>query len=229
MVTRPPVARSGRLRVAECVGPTFQREGPSAGELAMVIRLSGCNLSCPTCDVPFTWRPGRFDRAVPIDTLVDWVAGAPARLVVITGGEPLLQQAGVLALTTALVELGHRVEIETNATVPAWPELFAAGPWFVASPKLGGFAPAEPGRINPAALAGFASAERAAFCVVASTEADVAELAELERRYGLAPIWLAPEGTRAVPVLAGLHWLAQRAIQHGWNLSPRLHALLDRT
>jgi 7-carboxy-7-deazaguanine synthase len=51
------------LAVAECYGPTFQGEGPSAGRPALVLRLSRCNLACPSCDVPYTWDWARFSPA----------------------------------------------------------------------------------------------------------------------------------------------------------------------
>jgi 7-carboxy-7-deazaguanine synthase len=221
------------LRVADCLGPTFQSQGPSIGQLAMVIRLSGCNLSCPDCDVPFTWDRTRFDltaqsRRITVDSLVEWVLSSPARLVVVTGGEPLLQQDELSVLATRLAKLGYRVEIETNGTVPPSRALTAATHLFLVSPKLGGFAAAADAaaRINGPALSTFAETGRAVFCVVIRTEEDLAELAELEQRHGLYPIWLMPEGTRSDQILAGMSWLAQPARQRGWNLTARLHVLL---
>lgn len=178
------------LRTAQCLGPTFSLDGPSTGELAMVIRLSE--------------RPSA--RALEVDLLVRWVTGTSARLVVVTGDEPLHQPAALLALTNRLVELGYRVEVTTAATVVPPAELLAAGPCFLVSPSL-------PAR-NTAALAGFAGCDRSMFWVAAPTPNHIAELVALEQDHGLHPIWLAPPITP---------WLADQAITHGWNLSSSRH------
>jgi organic radical activating enzyme len=59
------------LLVAEMFGPTFQGEGPSAGQRAVFVRTSRCNLSCSWCDTPHTWDWSRFDphaeaRRIPV-------------------------------------------------------------------------------------------------------------------------------------------------------------------
>ncbi len=230
-----PVRRdvAGSLLVAECVGPTFQSEGPSAGQLALVVRLSRCNLSCPTCDVPFTWDWSRFDpaeesRRFPVDRLVEWAVSSTARLVVVTGGEPLLQQDRLVALVSQLTGLGFRVEIETNGTLAPTPELTAVTHLFVVSPKLLGFAAvASPAnRINSEALTAFVDSGRAVFTFVVQTLDDLHEIIDLEQRLGLYPIWVVPEGTTPGRILAGMCWLAEHALAHGWHLSGRLHVLL---
>ncbi|HEX8632454.1 MAG TPA: 4Fe-4S cluster-binding domain-containing protein, partial [Catenuloplanes sp.] len=111
-MTAPTTLRP--LLVAETFGPTFQGEGPSAGQQAMFVRLSRCNLSCPGCDTPFTWDTTRFDlrihtsRRTP-EAVAAWALAASTPLVVITGGEPLLQQEPLLPLVTTLTEAGRRV------------------------------------------------------------------------------------------------------------------------
>lgn len=225
---------SRSLLITDCYGPTFQNEGPSAGQLALIVRLSGCNLSCPSCDVPYTWDGTRFSlteqsRRFSVDTLVECTTKTATRLMVITGGEPLMQQNGLVTLSSRMAELGWRVEIETNGTLVPSAELTAATHLFVVSPKLRGFAaitsPAN--RINDEALTAFVESGRAAFTFVAQTDDDIEEIIDLEQRFGLYPIWLQPEGTTSHRVLAGTRWLADRALVHRWNLSTRLHALLD--
>jgi 7-carboxy-7-deazaguanine synthase len=217
----------GTLLVAECVAPTFQTAGPSAGQLATLVRLAGCNLACPSCDVPFTWDHGDGERRrLSVDLLVEWVMSCPARLVVITGGEPLLQPVGLVELATALTDRGYRVEIETDGTLAPAEELVAATHLFVVAPKLGRFT-ADASRLNTEVLGSFAASGRAVFCVVVQGLADLAELVALEHRLGLYPIWVAPEGSQAERVLSGMRWLAPHARDLGWNLSGRLHVLLD--
>lgn len=221
------------LLVAEYFGPTLQGEGPSTGWQALFIRLSRCNLACPACDTSYTWDWSRFDpaaesRRIPVDELVDWVLGSSAKLVVITGGEPLLQQPGLVPLAQALACQGRRVEIETNGTRTPSPELSEAVAQFTVSPKLSTFGTGmgETRRIHPAALRAFVSSGKAVFKFVITAPADLDEVTELEEQFGLSPVWIMPEGITREVVLSGMAWLAEEALPRGWHLSGRLHVLL---
>ena len=166
------------LRVAEMFGATFQGEGPSAGQRAAFIRLSGCPLSCSWCDEPQTWDWSRFDRAaesqvLTADQVLAWAAGDPAKLVVITGGEPLSQQRALAGLVSALAAGGRRVEIETSGVITPVPELAASVTAFNVSPKLASSAVPYARRIRPDALAWFAASGKAVFKFVACTREDL--------------------------------------------------------
>lgn len=133
--------------VKECF-LTLQGEGVQSGSRAVFLRFAGCNLwsgreqdrataDCRFCDTDFVGTDGegggKFasadDLAGQIERL--WGEGAAERLVVITGGEPMLQLDG--ALIDALHARGFRVAVETNGTLPA-----AEGiDWICVSPKAG--------------------------------------------------------------------------------------------
>lgn len=133
--------------VKECF-LTLQGEGVQAGSRAVFLRFAGCNLwsgreqdraeaQCRFCDTDFVGTDGegggKFRSA---DSLADqveamWAGGAEQRLVVITGGEPMLQLDA--ALVDALHARGFRVAVETNGTLPAIPGL----DWICVSPKAG--------------------------------------------------------------------------------------------
>nr|MDT0658732.1 7-carboxy-7-deazaguanine synthase QueE [Micromonospora sp. DSM 115978] len=216
--------------MAELFGPTLQGEGPSTGQRALFARLSGCNLDCRWCDTPYTWDWARFDktaesREMPVEAVASWVLSHDADLVVITGGEPLLQHRRLLPLVMALHAAGRRVEIETNGTVDPGPTL-AAHAWLNVSPKLASSGVPADRRIRPDVLRALCDGGRAIFKFVISEPADIAELVELQRQLGLSPVWVMPQGIDAQTVLAGLGALAGPALQHGWNLSSRLHVLL---
>lgn len=117
---------------------TIQGEGPFAGEPAVFVRLSDCNLECPMCDTDYTSVREKltvrslYDRIVAVGD-----RGEPSprgRLVVLTGGEPFRQEVG--PLVSYLAKHGFRVQVETNGT------LFVPGPWsdhavtIVVSPKV---------------------------------------------------------------------------------------------
>lgn len=197
------------------------------------MRLSRCNLSCPSCDTPYTWDWSRFDvaaetRRLPATDILDWVLAASPELVVVTGGEPLLQQSLLVPLVTALRAAGRRVEVETNGTLVPLPALAEAVAGFNVSPKLGGFAAVEDGgrRINPEALRALVATGRAVFKFVVDDQDDVRELSQLQWELQLAPIWVMPQGQDPQSVLEGTRWLAEVALVHGWNLTTRLHVLV---
>lgn len=127
---------------------TLQGEGALSGRPAVFCRFAGCNLwsgreedragaQCTFCDTDFVGTDGpdggRFpDAAALADRILSlWPAGAPARFVVCTGGEPLLQLDP--PLIAALHARGFEIAVETNGTVPP-----PAGiDWLCVSPKAG--------------------------------------------------------------------------------------------
>jgi 7-carboxy-7-deazaguanine synthase len=222
---------SAVLRVAEMFGPTFQGEGPSAGQLAAFVRLSGCPVRCSWCDEPQTWNWSRFDRGaesrpVTAGQIVTWASGIPAELVVITGGEPMTQQRGLIELAGALTDGGRRVEIETSGTITPVPVLASSVSAFNVSPKLASGGVPYERRIRPDALAALGATAKAVFKFVACGRGDLDEVAELADRFGLAPVWIMPEGVTEERVLAGMRDLADDVLSRGWNLTGRMHILL---
>ena len=82
---------------------TIQGEGRFTGYPAYFIRLGGCDLGCVWCDVKESWEAGKW----PVHSIEEIVSEAerfPGRLVVITGGEPLMYDLG--PLTSLLKEKG---------------------------------------------------------------------------------------------------------------------------
>jgi 7-carboxy-7-deazaguanine synthase len=125
---------------------TLQGEGGQAGRVAVFCRFAGCNLwtgreqdrasaVCRFCDTDFvgTDGPGGGKFTTPT-ALAEAVSGAwegppENRLVVLTGGEPLLQVDP--ALIDALHAAGFAIALETNGTIVAPPGI----DWVCVSPK----------------------------------------------------------------------------------------------
>ncbi|MFD6967864.1 7-carboxy-7-deazaguanine synthase QueE [Streptomyces sp. NPDC059949] len=221
------------LIVAECFGvevPTFQGEGPSCGHPALFIRLSRCNLTCTKCDTKYTWDWSQFDprkestKQTAADLLA-WATSSPVELVVITGGEPLLQQARLVPLVQGLLTAGKRVELETNGTLAPVPELMVDGVRFNVSPKIASFGMDEALSVVPAALKAFVASGQAAFKFVASSVADLDRIAELAHTHRLAPVWVMPEGTTADAITATTRVLANAVAARHWYFTTRLHVM----
>jgi len=133
--------------VKECF-LTLQGEGVQSGSRAVFLRFAGCNLwsgreadrasaQCTFCDTDFVGTDGegggKFADAEQLAAHVEalWGDGRDARLVVITGGEPMLQLD--TALVDALHERDFRVAMESNGTLAAAEGL----DWICISPKAG--------------------------------------------------------------------------------------------
>ncbi|WP_338673891.1 7-carboxy-7-deazaguanine synthase QueE [Streptomyces sp. SCSIO 30461] len=222
-----------RVRVSERFSGTVQGEGPSTGVPACFIRLALCNLICSPCDTPYTWDTSRYDlrreaHYESVEELLAWALDQPEGLVVITGGEPLIQMAGLTELVKALRAAGRTVEIETNGTIAPSEALVAAGPYFNVSPKLSRFGAAMPEerRLVPDVLRAFVTTRRARFKFVVSEPAEVAEIAALEAAHALTDISVMPEGTDAEAILTGMRVLESAVRERGYRLGTRLHVLL---
>jgi organic radical activating enzyme len=107
---------------------TLQGEGFHQGKAAYFIRLAGCDVGCVWCDVKESWNEDLY----PLQTIDDIVSKAienPARLAVITGGEPTLYN--LEPLTSALQKEGFHTNIETSGSSP----LTGTWDWICLSPK----------------------------------------------------------------------------------------------
>ena len=107
---------------------TLQGEGYHQGKAAYFIRLAGCDVGCVWCDVKESWDASKHP-VLSIEEIVTSALAHPARLAIITGGEPLLYNLD--ALTTALKKEGFEVNIETSGSSP----MSGNWDWVCLSPK----------------------------------------------------------------------------------------------
>ena len=125
---------------------TLQGEGGQAGRAAVFCRFAGCNLwsgreqdraraVCSFCDTDFVGvdgvNGGKFTSADDLASAVsaEWIGPSDNRLVVCTGGEPLLQLDP--PLIAAFHAAGFEIAVETNGTLPAPGGI----DWICVSPK----------------------------------------------------------------------------------------------
>ncbi|MBT1689617.1 7-carboxy-7-deazaguanine synthase QueE [Dawidia soli] len=107
---------------------TIQGEGHYQGHAAYFIRLGGCDVGCVWCDVKESWDASQHP-SVAVTEMVDRAAAAGGKIVVITGGEPVMHD--LAPLTAALQEAGLRTHIETSGVYP----LTGIWNWVCFSPK----------------------------------------------------------------------------------------------
>jgi 7-carboxy-7-deazaguanine synthase len=232
--TLPP---SGEKLLVSETFVSLQGEGVSSGAPAAFLRLGNCNLACSFCDTPYTWDGTRFDlseelRARNTSDVAEWLLkNSPGRLIV-TGGEPLLQQKqlGVFfreidERSAALGRAREVIEVETNGTVRPLVELLSRVDQWNVSPKLKNSGEPEESRLRPAALSAFWDSGRAYFKFVVQQADDVLEVDALVERYGWSPerVLLMPEATTAALLRERSPRVAEEALRRRYRFSSRVH------
>lgn len=103
------------MRISE-IYRSIQGESSFAGLPCTFVRLTGCNLRCDWCDSEYTFTGGTPMAAEEVEAQVRRLA--PAGLVEVTGGEPMLQQAELVPLMERLLAGGYTVLLETSGERP---------------------------------------------------------------------------------------------------------------
>jgi len=110
---------------------SIQGEGVQAGRTAVFIRLQGCPVGCAWCDSKLTWYAG--GSRMSAEEIVYRVSELPrSELLIITGGEPLIQPLDHL-IDLLRLRFNRGITIETSGVYP-----FKGGSrpdWLTVSPK----------------------------------------------------------------------------------------------
>ena len=212
---------------------SIQGEGVSTGRPSTFVRLSLCNLACTWCDTKYTWDWEHHDPGTEIvptgcAEVVDRVRALGVDNVVITGGEPLMQQAPLLELARALTGAGYRLEVETNGTFVPVPQLRARVAQWNVSPKLANSGNPFDRREVDEPLRLFALSDRAWFKFVIDAREDLDEVEEFVGRYWVRRdrIILMPQGTTAAALGQRAAWIADACAGRGYRFSNRMHILI---
>lgn len=130
------------MRVVEIFGPTIQGEGPHAGRVTHFVRFGGCDFRCSWCDSLHAVLPERVREADDLteSEIMDRLGElAPARMVVLSGGNPALQRLDLLL--TMLHARYAVIAIETQGS--RWRDWLTRVDSLVVSPK-----PPSSGEVN---------------------------------------------------------------------------------
>jgi 7-carboxy-7-deazaguanine synthase len=107
---------------------TIQGEGFYQGSAAWFLRLGGCDVGCVWCDVKESWDATKHPQ-IQLQAIIDNVTNTPTKIVVVTGGEPLMHNCQ--ALTTAL----HNANLQTNIETSGAYAVTGNWDWICVSPK----------------------------------------------------------------------------------------------
>lgn len=225
---------------------TFQGEGKSIGQLCSFIRLFGCPLHCCFCDTYWTWRvsdehPHNYALAITdpkveshrmsIESIVNHFQEMNPPMLVITGGEPMLQKAKLPELISWLINeipALTRIEIETAGTL--FDERIAEFPFvhFNVSPKLENSGNPKDLRYKPDVLRQFNHTKRAVFKFVVCNETDLEEIQQIVNDVVIPShrVYIMPEGISGDVQRERLQYLADKVLERRWNMTTRLHVLI---
>lgn len=225
---------------------TLQGEGITAGVPAVFVRASLCNLHCVWCDTDYTWnfegtpwpheKDGehgykKFDRhEYQVEMTPADVAAAikeyDCRRLVVTGGEPLVQQEEFMDVLEILKAWDPRWvnELETNGTIRPDEDFDGLIAQYNVSPKLANSGNEIDLRIKSEALSFFAASPKAWFKFVVNAPSDLKEIAALRDQFGFPPerIILMPEGRNSKALQLRRQWIADRCRDLGYRFSDRL-------
>ena len=231
------------MKVNEIFGPTIQGEGRSAGMPTMFLRTSGCNLACSWCDTPYTWNwigtkfthPEKYDRKEEIHNMSCGQIitelkkmGPKVKALVITGGEPMLQQDELIELIKLLKKESYWVEIETNGTVQPNDAFLGLINQINCSPKTGNSGADNKKMVmeRSVALKKLASSEKTFFKFVIQGRNDLPEIMDLISRYNMENVYLMAESRTREDQDRLNAEVNKICLENNFNFSPRLHILI---
>lgn len=222
---------------------SLQGEGIQAGTPAIFVRLAHCNLHCHWCDTDYTWnwegtpwqhiktkkKPSRAHSLLSL-SIPQAIAliqeHLPCKHLVLTGGEPLLQNDGLLALLKKLPD--YSCEVESNGTRIPTQELDDRVTQYNISPKLAHSGMCKELRISEKALRFFAKNPKSWFKFVIDSKEDIREVLELIALYSIPSqkVLLMPQALDPTTLLHKRQWLAALCKKYHLRYSDRLHILL---
>lgn len=216
------------MRISE-IFVSVQGEGPSIGRPALFLRLSYCNLRCVWCDTKYSWYEG-IEKSVSniFEEVLEYLRSYPkVRLLVVTGGEPLLQKEELLELLWRLKKEvpDLEVEVETNCTADP-SELVELVNRLIVSPKLSNSGvPAELRKCSEGIRAASTRYPQKVYLkfVIQSTE-DLSEVEELVANLGVSTrsVFLMPQASTKKELEERLRVAVDLALRTGYRVSDRL-------
>jgi len=216
------------LRVNEIFGPTIQGEGKSLEMPCSFLRLAFCNLHCVWCDTKHSWNWSKFDKSKEVHEMTDEqiiteLEYIRVKAVVISGGEPLLQQRQLISLCTKLKELNYWIEIETNATIYPNEKLISLVNRINCSPKLWNSLDKRNIRIREKTLSKLVKCKKVNFKFVIDSNKDISELLELHEKFHFPEVYVMPQCRNKEEFRSKREWVNNICNAFDFNFSPRLH------
>ena len=208
---------------------SIQGEGPNFGKPAIFLRTAQCNLKCTWCDTKYTWDWENYDfskevKEMAIDVIKESILELGINHLVITGGEPLLQQDDLADLLSFL-KPDFYVEIETNCTIlPNKMLTDLVDQWNVSPKTENSDNPLELYE-NSECYYFFANQENCHFKYVVEDETDIPEIKNFVKKYNIPEkrVQLLTHASTKEEIHSREKSISELAKQYNFSFSPRLH------
>jgi len=215
------------MKISE-IFSSIQGEGIHAGKPSVFLRTALCNLKCVWCDTKYTWDWDNYDYSkevheIPIEKVIEKIKEFEPKHIVITGGEPLIQQNDIALLLSKLGD-DYFVEVETDCTIiPDSVMLEHVNHWNV-SPKTSNSENSREAREIPQCYDFFVKLENSVFKFVIEKESDLVEIDELITKYSIPKnkILLMPQASTKDELNLKKEEIEKIAMANGLLFSSRL-------
>ena len=218
------------MKISE-IFESIQGEGNNAGKPAVFLRTAECNLKCVWCDTKYTWDWKNYDYSkevneISIKEVRQSLEQFRVRHLVITGGEPLMQQDDLAELLTFLKPKFY-VEVETNGTILPNNSLSALVDQWNVSPKTKNSGnPLEMCEDNEC-YTFFSKKKNCYFKYVVESEEDLIEINQLISKYNLEKerVLLMTQAITKEEILEKEKNVFTISKKNNLGFSPRLHVM----
>ncbi len=211
----------------------IQGDGFTMGKPAVYIPLSRCNLNCNKetgmwdCETYSKWTHGYYETITKVVERIDAITPKNKEniSVVLSGGEPLLQQKALRVFLNAL-KGRYYVECDTNGTIE--PYLISdLVDQFNVSPKIPSSGNGYGTFYNAKAMDYLVKECNSHFIFVVARELDIDDIYNFYGKHlslmGKSRIWLMPAGTTHEEIIKTAPTVVELCLRHGFNFSSRIH------
>jgi len=218
------------MKISE-IFESIQGEGNNAGKPAVFLRTAECNLKCVWCDTKYTWDWKNYDYSKEVNEMSikevrQSLEQFRIRHLVITGGEPLMQQDDLAELLTFLKPKFY-VEVETNGTIlPNNTLSVLVDQWNVSPKTKNSGNPLEMCEDNEC-YTFFSKKKNCYFKYVVESEDDLIEINQLISKHNLEKkrVLLMTQAMTKEEILAKEKNVFTLSKKNSLGFSPRLHVM----
>lgn len=192
-----------------------QGEGPNRGKEVIFLRTAGCNLRCTWCDTPYALELRQGQR-MNSEEVLHKIRSFSAKHIVLTGGEPMIQQPFLKDIFDELED--YYIEVETNGGFKSIIDKYIDQ--YNCSPKLTGSGNKEYDlKLLPN--------EKTWYKFVVDTEDDFNEILNFIKKYNLPKekIQLMPQGRTKQEQEKKMEFVEMLSRENNLHFTPRLHIL----
>jgi len=208
----------GKMKVCE-IFSSIQGEGVTCGRPAVFLRLAGCNLNCKWCDTKYHIHGKDLTSSQVISSIKKFNISH----LVVTGGEPLLQQRELINLAHNLSDF--IIEIETNSTIMPDTLLRDYVNYWNVSPKLSNSGDSPDYLYTHWEIVNFFKENKnSIFKFVVEKEKDLEEIIQFEKVFNIPKekIFLMPQARTKYELSKNIPKVAKWALENKFNLSNRM-------